>query len=104
MPIDYRRRSLLQGGLAALSLATAGIPLARSESALRFGPPRDFSFELLQARARKLAKSPYQPPPMPAPEITAKIDYATHGQIKFNTAHRSEEHTSELQSRENLVC
>jgi glucans biosynthesis protein len=88
MPIDYRRRSLVQGGLGALTLAWAHAPAAaQSDSALRFGPPQSFTFELLKERARNLAAAPYVPPPMPEPAITSRIDYATHGQIKFNTGH-----------------
>jgi glucans biosynthesis protein len=85
MPIDNRRRSLLQGGLAALALARFPTT-ARAETALQFGPAQPFSFENLKERARSMAATAYVPPPRPAPEITSKIDYATHGQIRFDTA------------------
>jgi glucans biosynthesis protein len=85
MPIDYRRRTLLQSSFAAFALTLFNLPAhAREASALRFGPPQAFSFEVLKQRARALAAIAYAPPPKPAPEITSKIDYATHGQIRFN--------------------
>jgi glucans biosynthesis protein len=88
MPIDYRRRSLMQGGLAAFTLALAHAPsAARADTALRFGAPVPFSFDRLKERARGLAAAAYAPPPMPEPGITSKIDYAAHGRIKFNTDH-----------------
>lgn len=86
MPIDYRRRTLVQGSLAAFALTLSGFPAyARETSALRFGQPQPFSFEVLKERARAMAGAPYAPPPKPAPDITSKIDYAAHGQIRFNT-------------------
>jgi periplasmic glucans biosynthesis protein len=86
MPTDYQRRRFVQGGLSAFALALARYPdTAGAASVLRFGPPDPFSFEALKERARALAGAPYVPPPMPAPEITARIDYATHGRIKFDT-------------------
>ena len=85
MPINYRRRTLLQSSFAAFALTLFNLPAhAREASALRFGPPQPFSFEVLKQRARALAASAYAPPPKPSPEITSKIDYATHGQIRFN--------------------
>ncbi len=76
----------MQGGLAAFGAAIARLSTdARAASATRFGPPQPFTYEDLKARARAMAAAPYSPPPRPAPEITAKIDYATHGQIRFRT-------------------
>ena len=84
MPIDYPRRRLLQGGLAALAIPHLPA-LADTGKLLSFAPPQPFSFDALKARARAMAAAAYVPPPRPAPEVTAKIDYATHGQIRFDT-------------------
>src|SRR5687767_15681487 len=84
MTIDYKRRELLQAAWAASFLPMMGVtPDAGAASALRFGPPQPFSFDKLRQRARALGAAAYVPPPRPAPDITAKIDYAAHGQIKF---------------------
>src|SRR5690606_9823093 len=39
-------------------------------------------------------------------EFDGKVHYESHGDVKYHQgfSSRSEEHTSELQSRENLVC
>jgi glucans biosynthesis protein len=84
MPVDKKRRDVLQAAMAVSALALLGLPLpARAASALRFGPPQPFSFDALKQRARTLAAAAYVSPPRPAPDITAKIDYAAHGKIKF---------------------
>jgi glucans biosynthesis protein len=84
MTVDYKRRDFLQAAMAVSALSLPGFPaLARAASALRFGPPQSFSFDGLKRRARALAATAYVPPPRHAPDITAKIDYAAHGQIKF---------------------
>jgi glucans biosynthesis protein len=84
MTINHERRELLQAALAASALSFFGLPLtARAAPALTLGPAQPFSFEALKTRARALSSRPYVSPPRPAPEITAKIDYATHGQIKY---------------------
>jgi periplasmic glucans biosynthesis protein len=62
------------------------VPLSsRAAPALRFGPAQPFSFEKLRQRARSMAATAYISPPSPAPDITAKIDYAAHGRIKFRS-------------------
>jgi periplasmic glucans biosynthesis protein len=84
MTIDRTRREILQAALAVSTLSLAGLPMqARAAPALQFGPPQPFSFDALRQRARAMAATAYVPPPRPAPDITAKIDYAAHGQIKF---------------------
>jgi glucans biosynthesis protein len=85
MPIDPRRRQIVHGGLAALGLALAPAPSPAHAAGVRFGPARPFTFDALKDRARALAATAHVPPPRPAPAITARIDYATHGQIKFDT-------------------
>ena len=52
---------------------------------LRFGQPFAFSFDSLIERARKLAAEPYKSPYKPMPEVTSRIDYEVHGQIKWRT-------------------
>ena len=84
MTVDPKRRAVLQATLAVSALSLSGLPLqARAATALHFGPPQPFSFDRLKQRARALAAAAHVPPPRPAPDITAKIDYAAHGQIKF---------------------
>ena len=78
------RRTLLKvlaASAAARLLGTA--PSASAAPGLELGEPHPFSLAGLQARARALANRPYTPPPMPVPEITSQIDYATHGKIRF---------------------
>ena len=84
MTIHIKRRELIQAAVAASILSLAGVPTrSNAASILKFGPAQPFSFDGLKQRARLLAQAAYIPPPRPAPDITAKIDYATHGQIKF---------------------
>ena len=88
MTIDFKRRQFIQAtaAVSAVSLSLIVPPSsAGAESRLKFGPAQRFSFELLKQRARNLAQGAHTPPPQPAPDITEKIDYATHGQIKFRT-------------------
>ena len=47
------------------------------------GPSQNFTFALLQSRARDMAGKPYAPPPRPMPEVLQKIDYEAHGKIRF---------------------
>ncbi len=84
MAIDTRRRDFMRATLAVSVLSLTGRP-ATSHAApiLQLGPAQPFSFDQLKQRARALAAAVHVPPPRPAPDITGKIDYATHGQIKF---------------------
>ncbi|HET7083894.1 MAG TPA: glucan biosynthesis protein [Rhizomicrobium sp.] len=74
--------------LAALS---AGLFPARALAALggtiRLGPPSDFSFADLVARARKNAKDAYQAPEPPAAGIIKDIDFDAVQKIKFRPDH-----------------
>ena len=84
MIVDRKRRILLQGSAAACALSLLGMTAQSSAApALRFGPAQPFSFDRLRQRARALAATAYVAPRSPAPDITAKIDYAAHGQIRF---------------------
>lgn len=80
------RRSLL--GAAAASALLPVVPrlgLAQPSGGLQFGPEKPFGFDSLVARAEAAARSAYQPPYRPAPEVTQQIDYEAHGKIKFRT-------------------
>ncbi|HVY05278.1 MAG TPA: glucan biosynthesis protein D [Burkholderiales bacterium] len=74
----------MRAGLATSALLFAGLPLrANAAPSLEFGPAQAFSFDALKQRARAMSAAAYAPPPRPAPDITGKIDYATHGQIRY---------------------
>jgi glucans biosynthesis protein len=86
MRVNHRRREFMQAALAISAVSSLGLAAdLRAGTAMRFGPALAFSFEELRRRARTLAGIAYTAPPRPAPDITAKIDYATHGQIKFRS-------------------
>ncbi|HEX8664450.1 MAG TPA: glucan biosynthesis protein D [Beijerinckiaceae bacterium] len=78
------RRTFLAGALGAFAALNGPLP-ARALNALRFGPAVPFSFEALKRRAQAMARSPYEPPPRPAPEVLHEIDYDAHGKIRFRT-------------------
>lgn len=82
------RRGLL--ALALAQTAATGLAAGRVEAqapaapdGLMFTAPAPFSFDALKARAREIGAQPYVPPPRPAPEIVNRIDYATHGGLRF---------------------
>ncbi|MEQ8964565.1 MAG: glucan biosynthesis protein D [Azospirillaceae bacterium] len=50
----------------------------------RLGPARPYSFERLVERARRLAAEPHTPPPSPAPDALAGIDYDAYQAIRSN--------------------
>lgn len=89
------RRSFLEQLLAAAGSlmfarsdaqeSPAGSRMDGGNPTLRFGPPRQFSFEQLQARARQMASQPYLPPRSPDRGILEQIDYDEHGRLKFDT-------------------
>ncbi len=84
MTVQTKRRAFLEASLAWAFLSLTGLPAtSRAASPLRFGPAKAFSFDALKQRARMLAARAYAAPPRPAPDVTAKIDYAAHGQIRF---------------------
>jgi glucans biosynthesis protein len=85
--MTFRRRPVLRGigaALAAASLGRVGAAEAQGPAVLRLGPAEPFSFEGLVERARALAGRPYAPPPRPAPEVVARIDYDAHGRLRFD--------------------
>ncbi|MCA1940962.1 MAG: glucan biosynthesis protein D [Caenispirillum bisanense] len=82
------RRAFVTGtlGLAfAAALPGAGRAQGETDAAggLKLGEPFAFRFDDLIARARAAAGEPFREPYRPMPEVTAAIDYAAHGQIKF---------------------
>jgi glucans biosynthesis protein len=84
MTIDCKRRDFIQAALAVCVVSSLGMPRqSHAAPALRFGPAQPFTFDQLKQRARALSAAAYAPPPSPAPDITAKIDYAAQGQIRF---------------------
>ncbi|CAN7550826.1 glucan biosynthesis protein D [Phenylobacterium sp. LjRoot225] len=89
MSNPIHRRLLLKTLALASAAATAPSALAApaaTSDRLALGAPVPFSFERLQALARRLAAAPYAPPP-PPPEIVAELDYQAWGEIKFDTDH-----------------
>jgi glucans biosynthesis protein len=72
------RRALI----ALIAAAPAADGRAQPRAA-RLGPDEPFAFDALIARARAMAGEAYAPAPVVAPDILGKIDYQTHGQIKF---------------------
>ncbi len=78
------RRTVLKGVAAsAAALGPVGEALAAQSDGLRFGPPVPFSYELFKSQARDRAHGPYIPPPRPAPEVLAKINYEEWGKIRY---------------------
>lgn len=81
--MTVHRRLLLQMMTAAASTA-AWPALAQGNTPLMFGPSAAFSFEALQALAKRKAAAPYTVPPRPS-EVLHEIDYQAWGEIKFDT-------------------
>ena len=70
------RRTLLKGVAAsAAAMSPVGEALAAQSDGLQFEPPVAFSYELFKSQAREGAHRPYVPPPRPAPEVLARINY-----------------------------
>ena len=76
------RRTLLSATAVAFAAPTSPA-LAQAKPALTYGPAEPFSFERLTETARGLAAKPYTAPPTVASEILRKIDYETHGKIRY---------------------
>jgi glucans biosynthesis protein len=80
------RRRLLQAlGLAGAWAAGSGAWAASPEREVELGPPQAFSFQRLQARARRRSKQRYVAPTHPA--VVDQIGYAAWGQVRFDTRH-----------------
>jgi len=80
-------RRLLLAALSA-SLLPGAAPAANPPSAaIRLGPPRDFNWAWLAARAKKNASLPYKAPEPRAAEIIKGIDFDAVQKIKFRADH-----------------
>ena len=73
------RRTLISAAAAAAA-TRAG---AQTPAGLSFGPAEPFDFEGLSTLAKTLAAKPYEAAPRVAPDILQKIDYETHGKIRY---------------------
>ena len=80
------RRSFLAAGSASVALASLGLPAAAlAATGLKLGNPAPFSFERLAAQARSLAARPYVVDGTLPADVLERIDYETHGKIRFDT-------------------
>ena len=81
-------RRLLLAALSA-SVLPPGVALAAPSTgqAVRLGPPKDFSFAALAARAKKNAGQPYQAPQPRASHIIKDIDFDAVQKIRFRPDH-----------------
>lgn len=80
------RRTFLSTATATAALAALGIPLeALAGNRIKLGSANPFSFDALIAQAREASRLPYKPQSKPPAEILDKINYETHGKIKFDT-------------------
>src|SRR5471032_1907877 len=84
-------RRLLLAALSASLLPPRAIAAAKAAvnaaAGIRLGPPRDFSFAALAARAQKNASQPYKAPQLRATQIIKAIDFDTAQKIKFRADH-----------------
>jgi glucans biosynthesis protein len=83
MALDRRHFTRLALAFTAASLLDPLQAKTKTGPKLQFGPAEAFSFDLLIARAEKLAQSPYQAPPRPDPAIVQQIDYDAHGKLRY---------------------
>ena len=80
------RRTFLRRAAATAAVAATGFsPAALAAAGLKYEAAVPFSFEALKARARDLAKGPWQPPAPLQREVLEAIDYDAHGKIRFRT-------------------
>ena len=84
MALNRRHFTKLALAFAAASRLDPTQAASEQPPRLDFGPPEPFSHEDLIARARALAKSPYQAPPRPDPAIVQQIDYDAHGKLRYH--------------------
>jgi glucans biosynthesis protein len=85
MPMLNRR--LLLAAMAASLLPSRAIAAVTAPAGIRFGPPADFSFASLVARAKKNASQPYKAPQQRAAQIIKGIDFDAAQKIKFRADH-----------------
>jgi glucans biosynthesis protein len=82
-------RRLMLAALSAglLSPASGRLMAAPASGAIRLGPPQDFSFTELAARAKRNSGRPYQAPQQRASHIIKNIDFDAVQKIKFRSDH-----------------
>ena len=87
MTEQQARRAFLKTLSATALAALASNPLGAlaGEPRLKLGESKLFSFEALKAEAQRLVKLPARKANLPAPDITAQINYERWGQITYNT-------------------
>jgi glucans biosynthesis protein len=87
MTEQQARRAFLKTLSATALAALASNPLGAlaGEPRLKLGEFKPFSFEALKAEAQRLVKLPARKANLPAPDITAQINYEKWGQITYNT-------------------
>lgn len=74
----HRRRFLF-----ALAALPAGSAIAASVKGPHLGTPQSFDFSQVRERARAAARTPYQPPAIPAPKTLNQIDFDVVQKIDF---------------------
>src|SRR5205809_4117572 len=80
-------RRLFLTALSASMFPPRAFAAVTQPAGIRLGPPRDFSFTLLVARAKKNASQPYKAPESQAAEIIKSIDFDASQKIKFRADH-----------------
>src|SRR5207302_7434173 len=98
---------LVNGGVTALTSVWAGVKhLPRSHKFVLRGRGRTFTARrtVVYSSVRALEGDPMSVQVTPHPSWVADLDAALDPSREAILDTRSEEHTSELQSRENLVC
>jgi glucans biosynthesis protein len=85
MPMLNRR--LLLAAMSASLLPPHAMAAVTAPAGVRFGPPADFSFASLVARAKKNASQPYKAPQQRAAQIIKGIDFDAAQKIKFRADH-----------------
>jgi periplasmic glucans biosynthesis protein len=80
-------RRLVLAALSASLLPPRAFAAVTAPSGVRLGPPKDFNFAALAARAKKNASQPYKAPQTRAAQIIKDIDFDAAQKIKFRADH-----------------
>src|SRR5882724_1240616 len=80
-------RRLLLAALSASLLPRRALAAVSRVAGIRLGPPRDFSFADLAARAKKNTGQPFRAPEARAAQIIKGIDFDAAQKIKFRADH-----------------
>lgn len=81
-----RRQVISTAALASLGWALGLPACAQTHDPVKLGEPEPFSAEMLRAKARDLASSPYSPPPQ-VPLSWRELDYDEYRNIWFDERH-----------------